>query len=87
MRLRDELVQRSLPVPVIFLGAGASAQFGFPPTKSFIKGLKERIPETPTNEEGKLLQSILEIKTVEDVEHVIQILDFFQGAAQRLVKN
>jgi len=58
---------------VIFLGAGASAPFGYPPTKPFVETLMQRIPET--EDRGKLLRSIRETQGVEDAEHITQVLD------------
>jgi hypothetical protein len=58
---------------VIFLGAGASAPFGYPPTKPFVDALIQRIPEI--EQQGRLLRSIRETQGVEDAEHIIQVLD------------
>jgi hypothetical protein len=57
----------------LFLGAGASAPFGYPPTGPFAKELTERIPNS--TREGVLLKSIREVPGVEDAEQVIEILD------------
>jgi len=59
---------------IIFLGAGASAPFDYPTTKSFLEKLGHNI----FNEERKLLNSIRNLHwTIEDVEHIVQVLDLF----------
>jgi hypothetical protein len=57
----------------LFLGAGASVPFGYPPTGPFAKELTERIPNS--TREGVLLQSIRQVPGVEDAEQVLEILD------------
>lgn len=57
---------------VTFLGAGASTPFGYPTTKTFL----EKLSTTTSGEEKALLNSIRSLHwTVEDVEHVVEILD------------
>jgi NAD-dependent SIR2 family protein deacetylase len=57
---------------VTFLGAGASAPFGYPTTDSFLSELESHT----ANEERKYLNSIRSLYwVVEDVEHVVEILD------------
>jgi hypothetical protein len=57
---------------VIFLGAGASAPFDYPPTEPFVEKLKRQIAG---GEEQNLLRAILGTRGVRDAEHIIQILD------------
>jgi hypothetical protein len=58
---------------VTFLGAGASVPFGYPTTKSFLEKLDTY---TTAADEKKLLNSIRNMgRIVEDVEHVVEILD------------
>jgi hypothetical protein len=68
---------------VTFLGAGASAPFKYPTTKSFLEGLEGFL----TGEEKKYLNSIRSLYwVVEDVEHVVEILDSIlelESASQR----
>lgn len=68
---------------IIFLGAGASAPFKYPTTKSFLEGLEGFL----TGEEKKYLNSIRSLHwVVEDVEHVVEILDSIlelESASQR----
>ena len=57
---------------VTFLGAGASAPFGYPTTKSFL----EKLCQYTTGEEKNLLNDIRNLHLiVKDVEHVVEILD------------
>ncbi len=57
---------------VTFLGAGASVPFDYPTTKSFL----EKLSGYTDGDEKKLLNSIRNMyRTVEDVEHVVEILD------------
>jgi hypothetical protein len=70
---------------VLFLGAGASAPFDYPPTKPFLDRLLQQIPETTTT--GQLLRSIRETKGVEDAEHIIQILDFIEDLGSSPAKK
>lgn len=57
---------------VTFLGAGASAPFGYPTTKSFL----EKLCRYTTGEEKNLLNDIRNLHwIVKDVEHVVEILD------------
>jgi hypothetical protein len=56
----------------LFLGAGASAPFGYPTTLKFISDLKEELGSTP---ELELLNHILGISGFVDAEHVLELLD------------
>lgn len=59
--------------PITFLGAGASAPFGYPPTGPFVDKLMERIPNSVR--EGVLVRSVHGVEGVEDVEQILEILD------------
>jgi hypothetical protein len=56
---------------VLFLGAGASAPFGYPTTKKFVDGLRKELAESV---EGVLLSNILKIPEIEDIEQVLEVL-------------
>jgi NAD-dependent SIR2 family protein deacetylase len=57
---------------ITFLGAGASAPFGYPTTKSLLWKLDSFL----SGEEKRYLNSIMNLHwVVEDVEHVVEILD------------
>jgi len=56
---------------VIFLGAGASAKFGCPATKAFMKNLSTTLKD----EERSFLSSLRQLHNVKDIEHIIEILD------------
>jgi len=56
---------------IIFLGAGASAPFDYPTTKSFL----ERLGRTISGREKEYLNSIRNLEWVKDVEQVVEILD------------
>jgi len=68
---------------VTFLGAGASAPFKYPTTKSFLEQLEGFL----TGEEKEYLNSIRSLYwVVDDVEHVVEILDSvleLESASQR----
>ena len=55
----------------LFLGAGASKAFDYPTTKEFLDNLQEVLSE----EEKRVLNSIVKTPEVRDIEHVLQILD------------
>lgn len=55
---------------VLFLGAGASAPFGYPTTKSFLANLRKRLDRSSLS----FLNAFLGIEGVSDVEHVIQMI-------------
>lgn len=58
---------------IFFLGAGASAAFGYPTTGPFAQKLTNQIPNS--TREGVLLQSIRSVPGVDDAEQVLEILD------------
>ena len=55
----------------IFLGAGASAAFGYPTTKGFM----DQCRTTVKGKEGELLSTLVEVPNISDVEPVLDILD------------
>lgn len=59
--------------PILFLGAGASAPFGYPPTGPFAQELQDHIPNS--TQEGVLLRSIGNVPGVQDAEQILEILD------------
>lgn len=56
---------------LLFVGAGASAPFGFPTTIQFISGLKETLANTTL---GLLLSNLLEVPQIQDVEQLLELL-------------
>lgn len=68
----DALLKRQKEIS-LFLGAGASAPFDYAPTKPFIKKLKSE-PNLNSSDK-RFLDELLSIYHVEDIEHVIEILD------------
>ena len=60
---------------ILFLGAGASAPFGYPTTQSFLDGLKDEMGESV---ESMLLLSLLKVPHVKDVERVLELLEALQ---------
>lgn len=56
---------------ILFLGAGASAPFGYPTTQGFLDGLKVQLG---TVSEGILLNSLFQLEHIQDIEHVLEIL-------------
>jgi len=56
---------------VLFLGAGASAPFGYPTTEKFVGGLKAEIGDSV---EGIFLSNILRMPEVKDIEQVLEVL-------------
>lgn len=63
---------RKLKRIITFLGAGASAAFGYPTTKPFL----EKLGPNVVGEERKYLNSLRNLYwIVEDIEHVVEILD------------
>jgi hypothetical protein len=70
---------------MLFLGAGASVPFGYPPTKPFVSRLLEQTPESMR--EGLLLRAICNAKGVEDAEHIIEILDTIAGLKDSLART
>lgn len=61
---------------VLFLGAGASASFGYPTTQKFVEELKSVLAGSS---EGILLDSLLEVPHIKDIEHVLQMLEALRG--------
>lgn len=57
----------------VFFGAGASAALGYAPTKQFLDQLKNSLPEA--SDLGRLLRAMCAVKGVENVEHIVAILD------------
>jgi hypothetical protein len=55
----------------LFLGAGASAAFGFPTTKQFLDNLQVRLE----GKEKEFIQALMQTEGISDVEHVLEILD------------
>ena len=56
---------------LLFLGAGASAPFGFPTTRQFLAGLKDTLGNTTL---GILLSNLLEVPQIQDVEQLLELL-------------
>lgn len=56
---------------VLFLGAGASAPFGYPTTEQFLENIKKRLK----GNEALLLADLMKVEGVSDIEHVLQMLD------------
>jgi len=56
---------------IVFLGAGASAEFGCPVTKTFL----DMLSRTLGKEEGKFLDTLRRLHNVKDIEHIIEIID------------
>jgi len=56
---------------MLFLGAGASAPFGYPTTEPFVENLEKSLG-SPLKE---LLNDLLKVEGVRDIEHVIELLD------------
>ena len=56
---------------ITFVGAGASAAFEYPTTKPFLEKLVFHV----VGEDRKLLNSLRNLYWVEDIEHIIDILD------------
>lgn len=56
-----------------FLGAGASAPFGFPTTKTFLE--KFRVELGPSDKQWAYFNSLRNLYWVEDIENVVGILD------------
>lgn len=56
---------------ITFLGAGASATFGYPTTRVFLERLKENV----SGELREYLNSLGNLHLVKDIEHVVEILD------------
>ena len=54
----------------MFLGAGASAHYGYPTTKALKEELLKSVPVSPTNIEYKLLKS----NHLYDIEYVLDLL-------------
>jgi len=59
------------PKVALFLGAGASAPFGYPTTKQFLDNIQKKLK----GNEAFLLADLMKVKGVSDIEHVLQILD------------
>jgi hypothetical protein len=77
---------------MIFVGAGASASFGYPTTEQFIDRLEKTILASVTKSgarlaEGKLLSDILTLRHVKDVEHVLEILQSLQVFEKHPIKE
>lgn len=56
---------------VVLLGAGASAEFGCPVTKTFLDKFARKLRE----DESRFLSSLLQLENVRDIEHIVEILD------------
>jgi NAD-dependent SIR2 family protein deacetylase len=69
---------------ILFLGAGASAPFGYPTTQKFIN---ELIAALGSEEEGRFLSYLLSIKGFTDIEHVLELLDLLQNINRHPVKD
>lgn len=69
---------------ILFLGAGASATFGYPTTQEFINELKA---ELGNDVEGRFLNNLLNIKGFTDVEHVLELLDLLQSINRHPMEN
>ena len=63
---------------ILFLGAGASASFGYPTTKQFIDSLKTELAKT-SEYQAQLLDYFLNLKGFADIEHVLELLDSLQS--------
>lgn len=61
-----------MPKVALFLGAGASRAFDYPTTKEFLAHLTKGIEHYGYSE---IVKTYLENKKVEDIEHILQILD------------
>lgn len=55
----------------LFLGAGASAPFDYAPTKPFLQKFRAGSSQT----DGKFVDDLFSMKHVDDIEHIIEILD------------
>jgi hypothetical protein len=55
----------------LFLGAGASAAFGFPTTREFLENLEVRLE----GREKEFIQALMQTEGISDIEHVLEILD------------
>ena len=69
---------------ILFLGAGASAPFGYPTTQKFLDGLKTELGDSV---EGILLSNILKVPHVKDVEHVLETLKALQVFKEHPIKE
>lgn len=57
---------------IVFLGAGFSRAFDYPTTKEFLANLKNA---SLNQQEKQLLQAFVETPGIEDIEHVLEIVD------------
>ncbi len=69
---------------ILFLGAGASAPFGYPTTEKFLDGLKA---ELGNSAEGILLSDILKVPHVRDIEHVLEMLKALRVFKEHPIKE
>ncbi len=73
-KARSNTCMRAVPLKrvMLFLGAGASASFGYPTTQSFLEELKAELGESA---EGLLFSNLIKVPHVKDVEHVLEMLE------------
>ena len=82
--LRD-LGEREIPRKfkiMLFLGAGASAPFGYPTTEQFLRNLAENL----SGPEADLLADLVKVKGVSDIEHILLMLDALPLVNENLLK-
>lgn len=65
---------------VLFLGAGASAPFGYPTTKQFLENLAKKL----SGNHRELLQHLMKVKGVSDIEHVLLMLNILPDIKKNL---
>ena len=68
----------------IFLGAGASRAFDFPTTTEFLTNVRSKLEEK--SHERALLDTFREVPGVEDIEHVLDLLDQFTEQENPVLK-
>lgn len=67
----------------LFVGAGASAAFGFPTTKEFLQKLAFSLDN---DKEKQLLLAFQQAQGISDIEHILEILDQVEELESPLVK-
>lgn len=73
---RDGIGKRYTEAPAaLFLGAGASAAFGFPTTQEFLYNLQTKMAVEAKTPENEILQALAEPYGNQDIEQVLEILD------------
>ena len=71
-----------MPKVALFLGAGASSAFGYPTTREFLTQFKPKLNDIQSG----IVQTFEDSKNVEDIEHILQMIDGFVAlGSQRLI--